>query len=89
MVSPGETVIEAISSASGTRTPAILSELYSSVTNVALETFQLNVEEPPAVMLSGSAVKELIIGGGAAAASATTTSTVSLTLPAALVAVRV
>ena len=67
-------------------------------TAVAPETFQLSVELPPAVMLAGLAVKELITGreggGGAAGgegggAAATVTLAVLVTLPAALLAVRV
>ena len=63
-------------------------------TDVAPETFQLNVELPPALMLVGLAVKELITGaegdgGGGGGAAVTVTVTDRLTLPAALVAVRV
>jgi hypothetical protein len=62
---------------------------------VASETLQLRVELPPALMLMGLAVKELITGKedgcgvGAGGAAATVTVTDLVTLPAALIAVRV
>ena len=71
-VSLGETVMVAMWSAYGARIPSLLSELYSSDTTVALETFQLNIEEPPSMMFSGSAVKEFMTGGAIAAADTTT-----------------
>ena len=58
-------------------------------TDVASETFQLNVELPPALMLVGLAVKELITGADGGGAAATVMVADLLTLPAALVAVRV
>jgi hypothetical protein len=61
------------------------------VTDVTPVTFQLRVELPPALMLGGLVVKELITGkegvGGGAAATVTVTGWV--TLPAALVALKV
>ena len=64
---------------------------WSIKTDVAPETLQLRVELPPALMLGGLVVKELITGkegvGGGAAATVTVTGWV--TLPAALVALKV
>jgi hypothetical protein len=61
------------------------------VTDVTPVTLQLSVELPPALMLGGLAIKEMITGkegvGGGAAATVTVTDLV--TVPAALVAVRV
>jgi hypothetical protein len=60
------------------------------VTDVTPVTFQLSVELPPALMLGGLAVKELITGSeGGGGAAATVTVTDLVTVPAALVAVRV
>ena len=56
-------------------------------TDVAPETFQLNVELPPALMLVRLAVNKLITGS--AGVPATVTVTDRLVFPAALVAVRV
>ena len=59
-------------------------------TEVAPVTFQLNVELPPALTLAGLAVKELITGNeGGGGAPATVTVADLVTVPAALVAVRV
>jgi hypothetical protein len=61
------------------------------LTNVAPVTFQLNVVFPPALMLVGLAANEFMTGkeSGEAGAAATVTVTDLMTLPAALLAVRV
>jgi hypothetical protein len=63
----------------------------SIVTDVALDTFQLKVAEPPAVILGGLAVKEFTNGrlAGGGAAPVTITWVVAVVLPAELEAVRV
>jgi len=60
-----------------------------SVRVSALDTFQLNVEESPAVMFPGLAVNELITGKSPGGAAITKTTVVALDHPAALVAVKV
>jgi hypothetical protein len=61
------------------------------VTDVTPVTFQFRVELPPALMLEGLAVKERITGkeAGGGGAAATVTVTDWVTLPAALVALKV
>ena len=68
------------------------------VTVFASDTSQLNIEELPVVMLPGLAVKKLITGGltegggsggGSGGAPETVTRALAVTVPAALVAVRV
>ena len=59
------------------------------VTDETPVTFQFSVELPPALMLVGLAVKVLITGNDGGGAAATATVTDSVTLPAALVALRV
>jgi hypothetical protein len=63
----------------------------SIVTDVAFDTFQLKVAEPPRLILDGLAVKELITGrvAGGGVAAVTITCVVAVTLPAVLEAVRV
>jgi hypothetical protein len=63
----------------------------SMVTDVAFDTLQLKVAEPPRLILDGLAVKELITGNppGEGAAPETITWVVAVTLPAELEAVRV
>ena len=58
-------------------------------TEVAFETFQLKLLEPPTVMLDGLAMKELITGKPVGVAPETITCVVAVTLPAELDAVRV
>jgi hypothetical protein len=59
------------------------------VTDVTPVTLQLSVELPPALMLGGLVVKELITGSeGGGGAAATVIVTDWVTVPAALVAVK-
>jgi len=65
------------------------------VTDVAPDTLQLNVDDPPGDMVPGFAAKESMLGKltdggvGAGDAAATTTRAVAVTVPASLTAVRV
>ena len=81
MVAPGETIF----------VPTELTGIDpgSRTTEIAPDTFQLNVVEPPTNMLGGDAEKEFITGSpeGNGIIPLTTTCTVAVTTPALFVAV--
>jgi hypothetical protein len=64
---------------------------WSMVTDVAFDTLQLRVDEPPAEMVAGAALKELIVGtpAGEGVPDTTTCTVTDAVLPAALVATSV
>jgi hypothetical protein len=85
VVAPGKTML--LPEEPTTPTP------WSIVTDVAFDTLQLNVLEPPRLILDGLAMKELITGKlpgvGEGVAPETITWVVTVMLPAELEAVRV